>query len=156
MKKKRLSIFMLVASIVCSALYYYVVKTTGASTQGAATVLIEPKDATMARVDVTANAVVIEPSTDEVLYYCLVTKEAFDKMSGFGMTGASFLTLGNAVELAPGKNTIESSNAFMVMNYVKIVSDDIEQGKKFRLMIGCKDANGEFTDRLTESIKIEP
>lgn len=156
MKNKKLSIFVLFATIVCSALYYYVVKTTGASTQGGATVLIEPKDATMARVDVTANAVVIESSTDEVLYYCLVTKEAFDKMSGFGMTGSSFLTLGNAVELAPGKNTIESSNAFMVMNYVKIVSDDIAQGKKFSLMIGCKDANGEFTDRLTESIKIEP
>lgn len=153
---KRLSIFMLTASIVCSALYYFVVKATGASTQGVATVLIEPSEATMARVDVTADAVVIEPSTDETLYYCLVTKAAFDKMTGFGMTGASFLTLGDAIELAPGKNTIESSNAFMVMNYVKIVSDDIEQGKKFRLMIGCKDANGEFTDRLTECIIIEP
>ena len=153
---KRLSIFMLVASILCSALYYFAVKATGASTQGAATVLIEPNEATMARVEVTADAVVIEPSTDETLYYCLVTKEAFDKMSGFGMSAASFLTLGDATELNPGKNTIEKSNAFMVMNYVKIVSNDIAQGKKFRLMIGCKDANGEFTDRLTQCIIIEP
>ena len=156
MKKKRLSIFILVASFFCSALYYFTVKATGASTQGVATVLIEPHEATMARVDVAADAVVIEPSTDETLYYCLVTKTAFDKMSGFGMSAASFLNNGDAVELVPGKNTIEKSNAFMVMNYVKIVSDDIAHGKKFRLMIGCKDANGEFTDRLTECIIIEP
>ncbi len=153
---RRLSITILVVSIVCSALYYYVVKATGASTQGVATELIEPAESKKARVEVKADAVAIEPSTEDVLYYCLVTKEAFDKMSGFGMSAASFLNVGDAVELLPGENTIENSNAFMVMNYVKIVSADIEIGKKFRLMIGCKDENGEFTDRLTECIKVEP
>ena len=153
---KRLSIFMLTASFVCSALYFFTVKATGASTQGVATALIKPNEAKMARVEVSPDAIVIEPSTNETLYYCLVTKTAFDKMSGFGMSAASFLNIGDAVELEPGRNTIERSNAFMVMNYVKIVSDNIEQGKRFRLMIGCKDTNGEFTDRLTECIIIEP
>ena len=151
---KRFSMIMLAAAIVCSLFYYLAIKFSGAGTVAVSVDPITPSEAVLAQVEVMPEEVVVKVDRPEI-YYCLVTKATFQKMADFGMKPSGYLQMGGSA-FQDEVNHLDKTSAFLIMNYVNIVSTDIKEKQVYYLMMGSKNADGLFTDELTECIKIEP
>lgn len=148
---------MIGAAIVFSLLYYVVVEKTGVAASATEVIFTNVSDAEFVQIDIISQDGIIltpTPKRNSVVYCCLVTKDFFDKMTGYSMEVKHFLMLGGK-EAAEDRIEIHKTTALSVMNYFNAPSENLMKGKSYFLIVGEKDAEGEFTNTNANCIKIQ-
>lgn len=130
---KYLNLWMLLATTVCCGLFLLLAGKSGLAVGDSGTSLLQETESQLVRVSHVGNELQLEPLVPECRY-CLVTREAFDKMSGFGMNAGQLLSMGGTD--CPGTVLLSRTSGFVVMNYMNIASEPLRRGLKCVLVAG--------------------
>jgi hypothetical protein len=151
------SISMISAALLFSLIYYVVVEKTGAAATGAEVVFTEASESEyVTKHTISTDSLVFTstPKNTPIVYYCLIAGNFFDKMTGYGMELKDFLSL-TGEEAREARITVRKTNGFSVLNYFTAASENLITGQVYYLIVGEKNAEGEFSSNSIDCIKIQ-